>query len=98
MAKFDRINSSRLSLQLYLRQSDYFSSMFSGSWKESEASRISVSISRRAFYFSTCPCGRPFHVFLFQISIADPNVTEESLHIALGSLYQDEVTFEPAKV
>jgi len=35
---------------------------------------------------------------LIEMNITDPNITEESLHVALGSLYQDEVTVEPAKV
>lgn len=34
----------------------------------------------------------------FQINVADPNVTVESLDTAFGSLYQDEITVEAAKV
>ena len=32
------------------------------------------------------------------IHIVDPNIDLNSLHIALGSLYQDEITVEPADV
>ena len=32
------------------------------------------------------------------IRIVDPNIDLNSLHIALGSLYQDEITVEPAEV
>ena len=32
------------------------------------------------------------------IHIVDPNIDLNSLHIALGSLYQDEITVEPAEV
>ena len=59
--------------QLYLQQSPYFRSMFSGSWKESHMEKI-------------------------DIHIVDPNIDLNSLHIALGSLYQDEITVEPAEV
>ena len=31
------------------------------------------------------------------IRIVDPNIDLNSLHIALGSLYQDEITVEPAE-
>ena len=60
-------------LQLYLQQSPYFRSMFSGSWKESTMEKI-------------------------DIHIIDPNIDLNALHIALGSLYQDEITVEPADV
>ena len=30
--------------------------------------------------------------------ICDPNITRESLHLAFGSLYEDEITVEPANV
>ncbi len=30
--------------------------------------------------------------------MVDDNVTEEALNIAFGSLYQDEISIEPAKV
>ena len=32
------------------------------------------------------------------IHIIDPNIDLNALHIALGSLYQDEITVEPADV
>ena len=32
------------------------------------------------------------------ILVVDHNVTQDSLHLALGSLYQDEITVEPAQV
>ena len=32
-------------LQLYLGQSGYFSSMFSGSWRESEADSVSIDVA-----------------------------------------------------
>ena len=32
------------------------------------------------------------------ILIVDPNIDLNSLHIALGSLYQDEISVEPAEV
>lgn len=32
------------------------------------------------------------------IQIVDPSIDLNSLHIALGSLYQDEITVEPAEV
>lgn len=60
-------------MQLYLCQSPYFQSMFSGAWRESNMKRIDVQV-------------------------ADPNVTLDSLAVALGSLYQDEIVVEPAKV
>jgi BTB/POZ domain-containing protein 13 (germ cell-less protein-like 1) len=47
--------------------------MFSGSWRESNMSSISVTI-------------------------ADPNVTLDALYVTLGSLYQDEISVEPAEV
>ncbi len=50
--------------RLYLRQSPFFASLFSGAWREgAEQERV-------------------------RITVADPNVTEEALHLALGSLYQ----------
>lgn len=59
--------------RVYLCQSPYFSSMFSGSWKEAYDDEI-------------------------HIEIADPNITVDALKIVLGSLYQDEITVEPAQV
>jgi len=59
--------------KLYLCQSLYFQSMFSGSWRESTMDRI-------------------------EIQVADDNVTLDALHVALGSLYQDEISVEPAEV
>ena len=32
------------------------------------------------------------------IHVVDPNIDLNALHIALGSLYQDEITVEPAEV
>ena len=58
--------------KLYLRQSPYFRSMFSGSWRESTMEKI-------------------------DIHIVDPNVDLNALHVALGSLYQDEISVEPAE-
>ncbi len=50
--------------RLYLRQSPFFASLFSGAWREGvEQERV-------------------------RITVADPNVTEDALHLALGSLYQ----------
>ncbi|XP_054263074.1 protein germ cell-less-like [Macrosteles quadrilineatus] len=59
--------------KVYLTQSPYFQSMFSGSWKETDNKYI-------------------------RIEIADPNITLDSLKVVLGSLYQDEVSIEPADV
>ena len=67
------LNHFQKKLQLYLQQSPYFRSMFSGSWKESTMEKI-------------------------DIHIIDPNIDLNALHIALGSLYQDEITVEPADV
>ena len=38
------------------------------------------------------------HMKKIDIHIVDPNIDLNSLHIALGSLYQDEITVEPAEV
>nr|CAD7397760.1 unnamed protein product [Timema poppensis] len=59
--------------KIYLTQSPYFESMFSGSWKETNENKI-------------------------KIPILDPNITVESLHSVLGSLYKYEVELEPCKV
>lgn len=59
--------------KLYLKQSPYFSGMFSGSWKESKMEKITIEI-------------------------VDENITEESLKIAFGSLYKDDVFLKPVQV
>lgn len=56
--------------KVYLCQSAYFNSMFSGNWLESNRSQI-------------------------DIDVPDPNVTRQSLDLALGSLYKDEVVIKP---
>ena len=57
--------------KLYLSQSDYFSSMFNGNWRESNMKHV-------------------------EITIVDPNITLDSMNTTLGSLYQDELSVEPA--
>ena len=57
--------------KLYLSQSDYFSSMFNGNWRESNMKHV-------------------------EITIVDPNITLDSMNTTLGSLYQDEISVEPA--
>ena len=59
--------------KLYLCQSPYFASMFSGSWRESSVSSVPMVV-------------------------VDPNITLDAMHVTLGSLYQDEITIEPAEV
>ena len=58
--------------KLYLSQSDYFSSMFNGNWRESNMKHV-------------------------EITIVDPNITLDSMNTTLGSLYQDEISVEPAE-
>lgn len=59
--------------KVYLMQSAFFASMFSGHWKESNEDVI-------------------------RMEIVDPNINLDSLRLVLGSLYQDELTVEPAEV
>ncbi|KAL7637917.1 UNVERIFIED_CONTAM: hypothetical protein RMT77_011530 [Armadillidium vulgare] len=59
--------------KVYLCQSPYFQSMFSGNWRETNESFI-------------------------HIEIVDENISMESLHLALGSFYLDELNFEPSHV
>lgn len=59
--------------KLYLKQSPYFASMFSGAWKESGMEKI-------------------------EIEIMDENINEESLKIALGSLYKDDIILKPVQM
>jgi len=59
--------------KLYLCQSAYFASMFSGRWSDSMKKEVNIQIS-------------------------DPNVTLDAMNTTLGSLYQDEVSVEPAEV
>ncbi len=59
--------------KLYLGQSGYFASMFSGNWHESGCDRV-------------------------EIGVADPQVTPAAFDLALGSLYQDEVSLRPDDV
>jgi len=59
--------------KLYLCQSGYFSSMFSGRWSDGSKEYINITID-------------------------DPNITINSLHITLGSFYRDDVTIEPGDV
>ena len=59
--------------KLYLSQSPYFASLFSGRWKDGSKDVINIAV-------------------------VDPLITLDSLHVTFGSLYQDEVTIEPADV
>lgn len=59
--------------KLYLKQSPYFASMFSGAWKESSMEKI-------------------------EIEIMDENINEESMKIALGSLYKDDIILKPVQM
>ena len=59
--------------KLYLSQSPYFASLFSGRWKDGARDVINIKV-------------------------VDPLITLDSLHVTFGSLYQDEVTIEPADV
>ena len=59
--------------KLYLSQSPYFASLFSGRWKDGAKDVINIAV-------------------------VDPLITLDSLHVTFGSLYQDEVTIEPADV
>jgi len=59
--------------KLYLCQSAYFSSMFSGRWKDGGLDKVNIPV-------------------------VDPNITLDALHVALGSLYQDELCVEPSEV
>jgi len=59
--------------KLYLCQSAYFNSLFSGRWSD----------------------GVKDHIY---VTVEDPNITINSLHITLGSFYRDDVTIEPSDV
>ena len=59
--------------KLYLQQSPYFASLFSGRWADGYKNVVTISI-------------------------VDPCITLDSLHLTFGSLYQDEITVEPGDV
>lgn len=86
--------------RIYLCQSEYFRSMFNGSWREREQNFIAIEIIDPKITLDGkdifCMC------CFFSIQYGAPNLPVgiffAALNIVFGSLYLDEVTLDPKQV